>query len=158
KDEEPTQRHYDVAASIQRTYEETLFHLLDWLYRETGTRNLCMAGGCALNSLANGKITARTPFERLFFQPAAHDGGGALGSALYAYHHTLGHPRSAPMDHAYWGPGYDEARCRRAAEAAHLRPERLSDEALPGRVADLIAEGAIIGWFQGRMEWGPRAL
>jgi carbamoyltransferase len=157
-DEEPTQRHYDIAASVQKTYEETLFHMLDWLHKETGSRNLCMAGGCALNSLANGKIAARSPFTKQFFQPASHDGGGALGSALYHYHHKLGQPRRAAMRHAYWGPGFDEARCRRAAEAANLTPERLSDEALPERVAQLIADGAIIGWFQGRMEWGPRAL
>jgi carbamoyltransferase len=157
-DEEPTQRHYDVAASVQKTYEETLFHLLDWLYRETGSRNLCMAGGCALNSLANGKIAARTPFERSWFQPAAHDGGGALGSALYVYHHELGHPRRSIMRHAYWGPGFDEQRCRDAAEQSGLKPERLDDGVLPERVAQLIADGAIIGWFRGRMEWGPRAL
>jgi carbamoyltransferase len=157
-DEEPSQRHYDVAASVQKTYEETLFHLLDWLHRETGSRNLCMAGGCALNSLANGKIAARTPFERSFFQPAAHDGGGALGSALYVYHHQMGKPRRSAMRHAYWGPGFDERRCRAAAEDKGLSPERLDDAALPGRVAQLIADGAIIGWFQGRMEWGPRAL
>lgn len=158
KDEEPTQRHFDIAASAQKAYEETLFHLLDWLYRETGSRNLCMAGGCALNSLANGKIQSRTPFERLYFQPAAHDGGGALGSALYTYHHTLGHPRRSAMHHAYWGPGFDENRCRRAAEAQGLRPVRLEDGQLPERVAALLADGKLIAWFQGRMEWGPRAL
>ena len=91
KDEEPSQRHYDVAASVQKTFEDTLFHMLDWLQRETGSRNLCLAGGCALNSLANGKITSRTGFDHLFIQPAAHDGGGALGSALHVYHHELGH-------------------------------------------------------------------
>jgi carbamoyltransferase len=158
KDEEPTQRHYDIAASVQKAYEEILFHLLEWLYKKTGTRNLCMAGGCALNSLANGKITARTPFERLFFQPAAHDGGGALGSALYVYHHEMKRPRDFVMRHAYWGPGYDEARCRSAAENAGLRPMRLSDDELPGRVAGELADGKIVAWFQGRMEWGPRAL
>src|SRR6185312_4540016 len=115
KDEETTQRHYDIAASVQATFEETLFHMLEWLFKKTGTRNLCMAGGCALNSLANGKIASRTPFERFFFQPAAHDGGGALGSALYVYHHQLGKPRRSSMQHAYWGPGFDDARCRAAA-------------------------------------------
>jgi carbamoyltransferase len=157
-DEEPLQRHYDVAASVQRVYEETLFHLLGWLREQTGSRNLCLAGGCALNSLANGKITSRTGFERVFIQPAAHDGGGALGSALYIHHHRLGRPRTAAMRHAYWGPGFDETRCREAAVAAGLAPTRLGDEELPARVASLIADGKIIGWFQGRMEWGPRAL
>ncbi|HXU73736.1 MAG TPA: carbamoyltransferase [Polyangia bacterium] len=158
KDEETTQRHYDIAASVQATFEETLFHMLEWLFKKTGTRNLCMAGGCALNSLANGKIASRTPFERFFFQPAAHDGGGALGSALYVYHHQLGKPRRSSMKHAYWGPGFDDARCRAAAEAGGLTPVQLADAELPGKVAQLIADGAIIGWFQGRMEWGPRAL
>jgi carbamoyltransferase len=157
-DEEFSQRHYDIAASVQRTYEETLFHLLRWLQAETGSRNLCMAGGCALNSLANGKISEHTSFERFFFQPASHDGGGALGSAQYVWHHQLGKPRSFEMRHGYWGPGFTDAHCRRAAEAQGLRPIQLSDEELPGRVAKLIADGGIIGWFQGRMEWGPRAL
>jgi carbamoyltransferase len=158
KDEETTQRHFDIAASVQATFEETLFHMLRWLHEKTGTRNLCMAGGCALNSLANGKIATNTPFERFFFQPAAHDGGGALGSALYVYHHELGRPRRASMRHAYLGPGFDDAQCRAAAEEQGLKPMQLSDEELPGRVAQLIADGSIIAWFQGRMEWGPRAL
>lgn len=158
KDEETTQRHYDIAASVQKAYEEILFHLLEWLYKKTGTRNLCMAGGCALNSLANGKIATRTPFENLFFQPAAHDGGAALGSALYVYHHQLGRPRGFVMKHAYWGPGYDEAQCRAVAERAGLRPVRLTDKDLPARVAAELADGKIVAWFQGRMEWGPRAL
>lgn len=158
KEDEVEQRHFDVAASVQKAFEEVLFHMLEWLHKETGTRNLCMAGGCALNSLANGKIATRTPFDRLFFQPAAHDGGGALGSALYVYHHELGNPRRASMRHAYWGPGFDESRCKAAAEDNGLKPQRFDDEQLPTHVAKLIADGAIIAWFQGRMEWGPRAL
>jgi carbamoyltransferase len=157
-DEEPSQRHFDIAASVQCAYETILFHLLDWLRAETGSTNLCMAGGCALNSLANGKIQSNTRFENLYFQPAAHDGGGALGSAQYVYHQILGHQRSFSMEHAYWGPGFDEQRCEAAALAAQLKPERLADEELPTRVAKLIANGAIVAWFQGRMEWGPRAL
>lgn len=157
-DEDFSQRHYDVAASVQKAFEETLFHLLNWLYQQTRCRSLCMAGGCALNSLANGKIASRTPFESFFFQPAAHDGGGALGSALYLHHCRLGRQNRNVMRHAYWGPGFDESSCRHAAEGARLKPERLSDKELPGRVAGLIAQGKIVAWFQGRMEWGPRAL
>jgi carbamoyltransferase len=157
-EEDFSQQHYDVAASVQRVFEETLFHLLNWLYEQTRCRNLCMAGGCALNSLANGKIASRTPFENFFFQPAAHDGGGALGSALYMHHCRLHQQRRNVMRHAYWGPGFEEPHCRDAAEAVGLKPQRLSDEELPGRVADLIAGGRIVAWFQGRMEWGPRAL
>ncbi len=156
--EESTQRHYDIAASVQSAYEETLFHLLDWLAKETGSRNLCMAGGCALNSLANGKLATRTAFDRFYFQPASHDGGGALGSALEVYHSVLNNPRKQVMKHAYWGPGYDSARCERAALQKGLRPLRVDSDQLPDRVASLLADGAIIGWVQGRMEWGPRAL
>jgi carbamoyltransferase len=143
---------------VQKTFEETFFHLLQWLHEKTGSKRLCLAGGCALNSLANGKITSRTPFEEIYVQPAAHDGGGALGSALYVHHERLGHPRRPPMTHAYWGPAYDEGECRRAAEAAGLLVERLDDGALERAVARILADGGIVAWFQGRMEWGPRAL
>jgi carbamoyltransferase len=153
------QRHYDVAASVQKAFEETLFHLLRWLQERTGSRNLCMAGGCALNSLANGKLAANTPFERFFFQPAAHDAGGALGSALHLRHAVLGLERRAEaMRHAYYGPAFGEAECRAALDEAGVAWERLEDEALLPRLAAALAAGQIVGWFQGRMEWGPRAL
>lgn len=157
-DEPVTQRHFDIAASVQAAYEEILFHLLNWLQKQTGSENLCMAGGCALNSLANGKIAHRTNFRQLFFQPAAHDGGGALGSAQYVHHQVLRQPRSFVMKHAYWGPGFSEERCAQAARAAGLAPVVLTDQELPERVAKLLANGASVAWFQGRMEWGPRAL
>lgn len=153
-----TQRHYDVAASVQSVFEDTLFHLLRWLHEETGSRNLCLAGGCALNSLANGRIAGRTPFERLYIQPAAHDGGAALGAALHVWHAKLGRDRGRPMSHAYWGPGFTEGQCRAAAEAAGLSSQVLEDGTLLPRVASALADGAIVAWFQGRMEWGPRAL
>jgi carbamoyltransferase len=158
KDGETTQRHYDIAASVQKAYEETLFHMLRWLAEETGSRNLCMAGGCALNSLANGKIASHTPFEKFYFQPAAHDGGGALGSALEVWHARLGNPRRNTMRHGYWGPGFTTEQCQHAVDAKGLKAHKIASEELPKRVAQLIADGAIIGWFQGRMEWGPRAL
>jgi carbamoyltransferase len=158
RDAEVEQRHYDVAASVQKTFEETFFHLLSWLHEKTGAKRLCLAGGCALNSLANGKITSRTPFEEIYIQPAAHDGGGALGSAMYVHHATLGQPRRPPMTHAYWGPGFDEAECRAAAESRGLQVVRLADGDLEKGVAKILAEGGIVAWFQGRMEWGPRAL
>jgi carbamoyltransferase len=160
-EEDFQQRHYDIAASVQKAYEQTLFHLLRWLYRETGCRNLCMAGGCSLNSLANGKIAEQTPFENMYFQPAAHDAGGALGSALYVRHAILNHPRNPdPMRHAYWGPGFTEQDCRAAAEhaGANLEIHRYDDGELERTVAKRLADGRIIAWFQGRMEWGPRAL
>ena len=158
-DEDVTQRHYDVAASVQKAFEETLFHLLRWLHERTRTPNLCMAGGCALNSLANGKLAANTPFERFFFQPAAHDAGGALGSALYLRHGLLGLERPAgAMRHAYYGPGFTEAECRAALDEAGLPYVRLEEDALLRRTAAALAAGEIVAWFQGRMEWGPRAL
>jgi len=157
-DEEVEQRHYDVAASVQKVFEETFFDMLRWLHKQTGSRNLCLAGGCALNSLANGKITRETPFENVYIQPAAHDGGAALGAALYVRHSLLGAPRETRMRHGYWGPGFRSEECRAAAEKAGLRAERLDDAVLLPRVAQEISEGAIVAWFQGRMEWGPRAL
>jgi carbamoyltransferase len=158
QDESPDQRQYDVAASVQKAFEDTLYHLLNWLYKQTGCRNLCLAGGCALNSVANGKITSRTPFDNLYLQPAAHDGGGALGAALFIHHCKLGGKHRNVMRHAYWGPGFSESRCRKTAESAHLQPRLLRTEELYRSVANLIAEGKIVAWFQGRMEWGPRAL
>jgi carbamoyltransferase len=157
--DEVVQRHYDVAASVQKAFEETLFHLLRWLHERTGSRNLCMAGGCALNSLANGRIGANTPFESYFFQPAAHDAGGALGSALHVRHAVLGFERRAPaMRHAYYGPAFSEPECRGALEEAGVAFERVEDEALLPRLAAGLAAGEIVAWFQGRMEFGPRSL
>lgn len=158
-DAEVIQRHYDVAASVQKAFEETLFHLLRWLSEQTGSRNLCLAGGCALNSLANGKIESQTPFERLFVQPASHDAGGALGSALYVHHAKLGvHRDGRVMRDAYLGPRFSTAECRVAALEAGLSPVRLEDAELLPRIAAALANGAVVAWFQGRMEWGPRAL
>jgi carbamoyltransferase len=157
-EEEVKPRHFDIAASVQKVFEETLFHLLRWLHEQTRSRNLCLAGGCALNSLANGKIVENTPFEQIFIQPAAHDAGGALGSALYVRHVLLGEPRSTHLRHAYYGPAFSELECRSAAEAAGLVVERLDDDTLAPRVAAILAGGGVVGWFQGRMEWGPRAL
>lgn len=156
--EECTQRHFDIAASVQKAFEQTLFHLLRWLARETGSRNLCLAGGCALNSLANGKILDETPFDRLYIQPASHDAGGALGSALSVYHQELGGRRDFVMKHAYYGPRFDGIRCRSAIDAAGLHATELSDDVLVDRASRLLADGKILAWFQGRMEWGPRAL
>jgi carbamoyltransferase len=158
-DAEVLPRHHDVAASVQKVFEETFFHLLRWLSAETGSRNLCLAGGCALNSLANGKVPAATPFEHVFIQPASHDAGGALGSALWVHHARLAAPRNGQvMRHAYWGPGFEEAECRAAAEAAGLVVRRLEDDVLCAETAALLARGGLVAWFQGRMEWGPRAL
>jgi carbamoyltransferase len=153
-------QHYaDVAASIQVATEETLLTMANHLYQRTGMKKLCMAGGVALNSVANGRILRETPFEELYIQPSAGDGGGAMGAALWAHHMVLGKPRQFVLEHAYWG----EAHSRDAIEA-FLQGNRISyhrlddDDKLIDRVVDAIASGKVVGWFQGRFEWGPRAL
>ncbi|MCS6817710.1 MAG: carbamoyltransferase [Acidobacteriota bacterium] len=157
-DEPFTQRHFNIAASAQKVFEETVLHLLRWLKRVTGERALCLAGGCALNAVLNGRIERESEFEAVYIQPAAHDAGGALGAALYIYHAILGRPRHFVMEHAYWGPQFERADYLRALSATSLQWEELEEETLLRRVAQLLAEGKIIAWFQGRMEWGPRAL
>ena len=157
-DEEIRERHYNVAASVQRVLEETVLHILRELHEQTGETRLCLAGGVALNSVMNGRILEESPFDELFIQPAANDAGGALGSALYVGHHELGEPRRFRMRHAYLGPAFSSDRCRAAALAAGLDFEEVPREALPGRAADALASGEILAWFQGGMEWGPRAL
>lgn len=163
--EELTQRHKDIARSVQAMYEEAFFHLLNVLYKRHGSDNLCLAGGCAMNSVANGRVYRNTPFKRVYIQSAAGDAGGAIGAA-FAVWHKLGGQRRFVMDHAYWGPHYAEGDIRILldANAVALRNQgcevmHLPDEAaLCERTATAIAEGKVIGWFQGRMEWGPRAL
>ncbi|HEX4836325.1 MAG TPA: carbamoyltransferase C-terminal domain-containing protein, partial [bacterium] len=128
------------------------------LHALTGLRALCLAGGVAFNCVANGKIFDRTPFERVYIQPAAGDAGLAVGAAYYVYHQVLGLPRAFVMDHAYWGPGYSPAAIRGALDRAGLRCREIPEEILCREVAGRVAGSRIVGWFQGRMEWGPRAL
>jgi carbamoyltransferase len=147
-----------VAASLQAVLEESYLHLVDALWRRTKIPNICLAGGVALNAVANGRIRPETQFEEVFVQPAAGDSGIAVGSALYVWHQELGRPRGSAMEHAYWGPEYADDECAAALAAGGLEAERLDDEALFAYVAERIAEGDVVGWFQGRMEYGPRAL
>jgi carbamoyltransferase len=157
--EEPIEeRHRNVACSMQRRLEEVELAMLRSLRQRTGESALCLAGGVALNCVVNGKIRSETGFDELFVQPAAYDGGTSLGAAAHVYHHVLGFPRSYVMDHAYLGPEFDEARCRRALEEGGLTYLPLDDDELIERTAGALAEGRIVGWFQGRMEFGPRAL
>ncbi|MEA2625999.1 MAG: carbamoyltransferase, partial [Candidatus Binatota bacterium] len=153
--------HYaDVAASIQKVTEEVMLGMSRAVIRETGLKRLCLAGGVALNSVANGRILRETGIEELFIQPAAGDGGGAIGAALYACHALLGQSRNGfVMDHAYWGRAYDDAAARSALDSRGLRFEYCDDEdrLVDAAVADL-TDGKVIGWYQGRFEWGPRAL
>jgi carbamoyltransferase len=156
--EELSSRHIDAAASLQARLEELVLHVTKSLAASSGSRNLCLAGGVALNAVANGRIRPETPFEELWVQPAAGDSGTAVGAAFHVWHETLGRPRSFAMRHAYTGPAYDEAEISAALEAAGLTGERLEDAELFPRVAEHLAAGDVVGWFQGRMELGPRAL
>src|SRR5205085_9165232 len=155
---ELSQHHWDIAASAQKVLEDTALHLLKGLYERTQAENLCMAGGVAFNSVMNGRIMTGTPFKRFFIQPAAGDAGCSLGAALMVWHTRLKQPRKFRMEHAYYGPGFTSEECAAALREASLRFETLADEELLPRVARMIADGAIVGWFQGRMEFGPRAL
>jgi carbamoyltransferase len=153
------QYYADIAASIQRVTEETMLKMARTLYRQTGSRRLCMAGGVALNSKANGRILAETPFEELFIQPAAGDSGGALGAALYACHVLLGQPRRWVQEHNYWGAAYTEGEMLAAVREAGFPYERVDDdEQMVARVVDDLLAGKVVSWYQGRFEWGPRAL
>jgi carbamoyltransferase len=162
--EEPLeQRHRNLAASLQARLEEVYLGMLRKLATATGQKSICLAGGVAFNCVANGKIFDSTPFEEVYVQPAAGDAGLAVGAAYYVWHQKLGKPRSFVMDHAYWGPGFSAVEIRAAIEASAIAREGYSVAELPvpeltQRAAAIIAEGKILGWFQGRAEWGPRAL
>ncbi len=158
--------HCDLAASVQAMYEKAFFHILNYVYDITGISNLCLAGGCVLNSVANGKIFNRTPFKEVYIQPASSDAGGSLGSAYYLYHQLLHKNREFIMNHAFWGPEFSENDYAEALREHIIQLngqacaiERTEESAeLVRLTAELIASGKIVGWFQGRMEWGPRAL
>ncbi len=152
------QKHQNIAASLQALLEEVVLGQLRQLAKQTGMKDLCMAGGVALNCTMNGKIQSETPFERVYIQPAAYDGGTSLGAALYVKHQILGAPRDFVMDHTYWGLEYTPEQCRAALDAHGLKYQALELEPLSAAAADLIADGNIVGWYQGRFEWGPRAL
>ena len=151
--------HWDMAASVQHVTEEIVLSMVRDLHRKTGMKNLCMAGGVALNCVANGRIVREGPFEQLWVQPAAGDAGGALGAALFAYNAVLGKPRAFRMDHAYWGPAYSDDAIRGFLDArgAHYRTLP-RDQMIRETARQLSEEQAVVGWFQGRMEWGPRSL
>jgi carbamoyltransferase len=153
-------QHYaDIAASIQRVTEEMLLKMARNAYEQTGLKKLCMAGGVALNSVANGRILRETPFEELWIQPAPGDSGGALGAALYAYHVLLGKPRQFVQEHSYWGQGYSSDEVQSALDRAGVQYERADDqEQRANMMVDDVLQGKVVSLFQGRFEWGPRAL
>jgi carbamoyltransferase len=160
------QRHKDIASSIQHVFEGAFFALLDRAYEHYQVPQLVLSGGCAFNSVANGKVYERTKFRRCYIQSAAGDAGGALGAAMHVWHSLGDHPRGAPMQHAFLGPEFPDQEIEEAiAQALTARPDRLinvrraaNEKQLCDEVAAAIASGKVVGWFQGRMEWGPRAL
>jgi carbamoyltransferase len=157
------QRHMDIAASIQAVTEEVMLRMARHVHRQTGMRNLCLAGGVALNCVGNGRILREGPFENLWIQPAAGDAGGALGTALFIWHQLLDSPRSvSPTDSQHGsllGPRYTDDEIRTFLQSRAIPFHHLADEsALCDHVADLLVQEKVVGWFQGRMEFGPRAL
>jgi carbamoyltransferase len=157
-DEPLTSRHEDLAHSLQVVYEECFTHVLTGLWDLTKTPRLSLAGGCAMNSVANGKIRQRTPFREVYIQPASSDNGTALGAAYYVWNQILGRERAFVMEHGYWGPAHDEASVLDALDGAYTVERFASSDAIAQATARLIADGNVVGWYQGRMEWGARAL
>ena len=157
--EEVTQKHKDIAASLQKITEEIIFKMLNHVYKETKMDNLCVAGGVALNSVANGKITKNTPFKKVWIQPAASDAGTSLGAAAYVYNTILGNKRKYIMKSAYLGPSFQTTYIKDFLSKKGIKYKTLKNEdVLIKLTARLIYENNVVGWFQGRMEWGPRAL
>ena len=153
------QKYADIAASIQRVTEEIILQMARHAQRQTGSKNLVMAGGVALNSAANGRLMREGPFENVFIQPAAGDAVGAIGAALYVYHVVLGQPRKFTMEHAYWGAEYPESQMVEAIKKAGFQCEAFDDDdKLLDRAVDTLLQSKVIGWYRGRFEWGPRAL
>jgi carbamoyltransferase len=162
-DEPLEQRHRDMASTLQARLEEVYLGMLKKLAAKTGAKAVCLAGGVAFNCVANGKIFDATPFEKVYVHPAAGDAGLAVGAAYYVWHQLLGQPRSFVMNHAYWGPVYSPEQVRAAVQASSVSQggytiAELPEEELLRRTATIIADGKILGWYQGRAEWGPRAL
>ena len=169
KDQELTQRHKDIAHSVQAMYEEAFFHLLNKLHKRYDLDNLAISGGCGMNSVANGKVLLKTPFKRIYVQAAAGDAGGAIGAALMTWHKVGGKnskKRVSPHEHAYWGPSFSNDYI---SNLLKLQKDRINIEncvienfldfsQLAKLIASEIEKGKVIGWFQGKMEWGPRAL
>jgi carbamoyltransferase len=155
---ELTKHHEDVAGALQAVLEDAYLHVVNEAHRRTGLTNLCLAGGVVLNAVANGRIRAETAFDGLYIQPAAGDSGIAVGAAYFVWNQKLGRARGFVMEHAYTGPEYSDAEYERAVRGAGLESELLDDDTLFRMVAERIAAGDVVGWFQGRMEFGPRAL
>lgn len=158
KEQEMTPRHDNIAKSLQVVTEEIILHMLNRLHEKTKSDNLCMTGGVAMNSVANGKITSQTPFKNVYIPAGAADNGTSFGAAFYVWNHLLGKPRQFVQDHAYWGCESSDDECAKAIDEAGLPFDRLGQEDLVEATTDLMLDGKVVGWFQGRMEFGARAL
>ena len=159
KGEKLEQYHMDLAASIQKVSEKVIFHLAEDLHQKTGLKNICITGGCAQNSVANGKLIENTSFENLFVPPAGHDAGTATGSALYYYHHVLGNPRNPYKPQPYTGIQFSEEEIEAYLKERKIDYKKIdSDEELYEMVANQLVDAGVVGWYQGRAEFGPRAL
>ncbi len=157
REDEPLEpRHYQIAAAVQRRSEDLAFHMMRKLQEQTGAKNLCVSGGFFMNSLLNGKILKETPFEQVFISSCPDDSGNAIGAALYLQNDILGHVERAPMTHNYWGPAFSDEEIRTTIERYGLVAEKHDD--IAAVCAAQLAEGKLVGWFQGRMEFGQRAL
>ena len=156
--EELTQKHKNIAASVQKVCEELILHMLNHLQKKTGIKNICIAGGVAQNSVANGKIIENTEFENLYIPSAGHDAGISMGSALYAYNHILKQPRGAAIYSAYTGSRYSNEEIEIFLKSRNIEYVRIDDAELYDRITDKLIQPGVVGWFSGRAEFGPRAL
>lgn len=158
KDEELTQKHKDIAASVQRACEDLIMHILNHLQKRTGLKNICIAGGVAQNSVANGKVLSKTGFEKLYIPSAGHDAGISMGAGLYLYNQILDNPRAEPIYSAYTGSRFTNEEIETYLQGRGIKYTRMSDEELYDKVTDKLLEPGVVGWFSGRAEFGPRAL
>src|SRR5574340_1154546 len=158
KDETVNKQHADIAASAQVIIEESIFHIANHLHEKTKAEKLCLAGGVAFNCVVNGKLFKNTPFQEIFVQPAAGDSGSALGAALYGDMKNTARQRAFLMKSAYLGPSFSAAECEAALKDMNIPYEKLPEDLLLKKTAGELANGKLVCWFQGRMEWGPRAL
>ncbi|MBF0198697.1 MAG: carbamoyltransferase, partial [Planctomycetes bacterium] len=153
-----TQKHKDLAASVQRVTEELIFHILNHLQKRTGLKRVCIAGGVAQNSVANGKILNNTSFDDVYIPPAGHDAGTAMGSALWYFNNILGNDRIEPMKHSFWGSSYSDDEVESYLTNKGVKYKKYSDVDLFDVVTDCLINAGVVGWFQGKAEFGPRAL
>jgi carbamoyltransferase len=158
KDEPLTQYHKDLGASVQRITELLIFHILQALQKKTGLKNICIAGGVAQNSVANGKLTRNTDFENIYIPSAGHDAGISMGAAMYVYHQLLNQPRTAPVYSAFTGSRFSNEEIETYLKSRNIRYTRYPEDELYAVVVDQLVNAGVVGWFNGRAEFGPRAL